>query len=264
MVDFAVMADDAPANRSSLGTLCVKGRFGPGSSRRDRITTPPGEGRRPLARGSWDEALDLAADGLARPSSPVRCRWPAPRRPRGRLRHAEVVRAVMGTNNVDHCTRLCHSPSVEAMLGLDGSGATSNSYVDTRRPAASWSWAPDASANHPVIAIRSGARCTPVRAIVVINPKRIELVNQADLWIAQRPGTDVTTLNAMAKVIPRRGPGQSGLRPRAHRRVETWRQSARAVHARSRPGRVTGVPKRDIAQAARWYARPPFAGSCLV
>src|SRR5215510_13665613 len=64
---LAVMADDAPANRSSLGTLCVKGRFGTGFIHaRDRVTTPLVKVDGRWQEASWDEALDVAADGLAR------------------------------------------------------------------------------------------------------------------------------------------------------------------------------------------------------
>ena len=175
----------------------------------------------------------------------------------------KFVRAVMGTNNVDHCTRLCHSPSVEAMLVSMGSGATSNSYVDYEEAGCVMVVGADASANHPVIAIRFRRAMHHGARIVVINPKRIELVNQADLWIAQRPGTDVTLFNAMAKVILDEGLANLDFVRARTEGFETWRQSLEPFTL-EQAERVTGVPKRDIAQAARWYARPPFAGSCLV
>ena len=100
----------------------------------------------------------------------------------------KLCRAVMGTNNVDHCTRLCHSPSVEAMLASMGSGATSNSYVDYEEAGCLMVVGADASANHPVIAIRFRRAMKRGARIIVVNPKRVELCDQADLWIQQRPG----------------------------------------------------------------------------
>src|SRR5437773_1361099 len=261
---LAVMADDAPANRSSLGTLCVKGRFGTGFVHaRDRITTPLVKVDGRWREASWDEALDLAADGLARHHRRFGALASAKATNEDGHAMQQFGGAVMGTNNVDHCTRLCHSPSVEAMLVSMGSGATSNSYVDYEEAGCVMVVGADASANHPVIAIRFRRAMHHGARIVVINPKRIELVNQADLWIAQRPGTDVTLFNAMAKVILDEGLANLDFVRARTEGFETWRQSLEPFTL-EQAERVTGVPKRDIAQAARWYARPPFAGSCLV
>src|SRR5207249_3820557 len=175
---LAVMADDAPANRSSLGTLCVKGRFGTGFVHaRDRITMPLVKVDGRWREASWDEALDLAADGLARHHRRFGALASAKATNEDGYVIQKFVRAVMGTNNVDHCTRLCHSPSVEVMLD--------------------------------------------------------EGLANLDFVRARTEG------------------------------FETWRQSLEPFTL-EQAERVTGVPKRDIAQAARWYARPPFAGSCLV
>src|SRR5438445_616645 len=261
---LAVMADDAPANRSSLGTLCVKGRFGTGFVHaRDRITTPLVKVDGRWREASWDEALDLAADGLARHHRRFGALASAKATNEDGYVMQKFVRAVMGTNNVDHCTRLCHSPSVEAMLVSMGSGATSNSYVDYEEAGCVMVVGADASANHPVIAIRFRRAMHHGARIVVINPKRIELVNQADLWIAQRPGTDVTRFTAMAKGILDEGLANLDFVRARTEGFETWRQSLEPFTL-EQAERVTGVPKRDIAQAARWYARPPFAGSCLI
>src|SRR2546427_2799396 len=261
---LAVMADDAPANRSSLGTLCVKGRFGTGFVHaRDRITTPLVKVDGRWREASWDEALDVAADGLARHHRRFGALASAKATNEDGYVIQKLVRAVRGTHHVDHCTRLCHSPSVEAMLVSMGSGATSNSYVDYEEAGCVMVVGADASANHPVIAIRFRRAMRHGARIVVVNPKRIELVNQADLWIAQRPGTDVTLFNAMAKVILDEGLANLDFVRARTEGFATWRQSLEPFTL-EQAERVTGVPKRDIAQAARWYARPPFAGSCLV
>jgi len=274
---LALMADDAPANRSSLGTLCVKGRFGTGFVHaRDRVTTPLVKVDGRWRETSWDEALDAAADGLARHHRRFGALASAKATNEDGYVIQKFVRAVMGTNNVDHCTRLCHSPSVEAMLASMGSGATSNSYVDYEEAGCVMVVGADPSANHPVIAIRFRRAMRRGARIVVVNPKRIELVNQADLWIAQRPGTDVTLFNAMAKVILDEGLANLDFIDTRTEGFETWRQSLEPFTL-DQAERVTGVPKRDIAQAARWYARPPDGhargatspsglprGSCLV
>ena len=110
----------------------------------------------------------------------------------------------MQRNHIDHCTRLCHSPSVEAMLTSLGSGATSNSYIDYEEAGCLVIIGSDANSNHPVAAsrmrravIENGAK------LVVINPRRIDMCDFADLWLRPRPGTDVALLNGIANVILR-------------------------------------------------------------
>ena len=175
----------------------------------------------------------------------------------------KFARVVMSTNDIDHCTRLCHSPSVEAMLASMGSGATSNSYVDYEEAGCLMVVGADASSNHPVIAVRFRRAVSRGARLIVVNPKRVELCDQADLWIRQRPGTDVALFNAMARVIL-----DEGLHDDAFVRARTdgfhaWRGSLEP-YTLAYAERVTGVPARDIAQAARWYAQPPFSGSCLI
>jgi formate dehydrogenase alpha subunit len=261
---LAVMADDVPANRSSEGMLCVKGRFGTGFVHaRDRVVRPMVRRDGAWHPVSWDEALDAAADGLAR----HRGRFGALASAKATNEDGYVIqklcRVVMGTNNVDHCTRLCHSPSVEAMLASMGSGATSNSYVDYEQAGCLMIVGADASANHPVIAIRFRRAMARGARIIVVNPKRVELCDQADLWIRQQPGTDVALFNAMARVILDEGLAHRDFIRDRTENFEAWRASL-AEFTLERAAALTGVPAADIAQAARWYARPPFSGSCLI
>src|SRR5437867_2490105 len=221
---LALMADDVPSNKSSLGTLCVKGRFGTGFVHSpDRITHPMVRRDGRWVRTSWDEALATAAAGLAKHRGRFGALASAKATNEDGYAIQKFCRVVMQTNDVDHCTRLCHSPSVEAMLACMGSGATSNSYQDYAEAGCLMIVGADASANHPVIAIRFRRAVSRGARLIVVNPKRVDLCDQADLWLQPRPGTDVALFNAMA-----------------------------------------GVRASDIAQAARWYARPPFAGSCLI
>ena len=274
---LAVMADDVPANGSSRGMLCVKGRFGTGFVHaRDRILTPLVKRDGRWLEVGWDEALDVAAEGLARHRGRFGALASAKATNEDGYLVQKLCRVVMGTNDVDHCTRLCHSPSVEAMLASMGSGATSNSYQDYEEAGCIMVVGADASANHPVIAVRFRRAVSRGARLIVVNPKRVELCEQADLWIQQRPGTDVALFNAMARVII-----QEGLADEAFVRARTegfhaW-QGSLERYSLEYAERVTGVPARDIAQAARWYARPPVpdragvglppaaaGGSCLV
>ncbi len=261
---LALMADDAPGNPSSLGMLCVKGRFGTGFVHAaDRVLRPLVKRDGRWREASWDEALDAAALGLARHRGRFGALASAKATNEDGYLVQKLCRVVMATNNVDHCTRLCHSPSVEAMLASMGSGATSNSYVDYEEAGCLMIVGADASANHPVIAVRFRRAMARGARIVVVNPKRVELCDQADLWLQQRPGTDVTLFNAMARVILDEGLANLDFVRDRTEGFEAWRASLGDVTL-ERAAEVTGVPAAAIAQAARWYARPPFAGSCLV
>jgi len=261
---LAAMADDVPGNASSHGTLCVKGRFATGFVHsRDRITAPMIKRDGRWETVSWDEALDAAADGFARNRGRFGALASAKATNEDGYVIQKLTRVVMGTNNVDHCTRLCHSPSVEAMLVSMGSGATSNSYQDYEEAGCLMVVGADASANHPVIAIRFRQAVAKGARLIVVNPKRVELCDQADLWIRQNPGTDVALFNAIARVILDEGLADLDF---VRARTEDFEEWVRALepYTLDYAERVTGVPRADIAQAARWYARPPFAGSCLI
>jgi formate dehydrogenase alpha subunit len=261
---LALMTDDVPSNRSSLGMLCVKGRFGTGFIHsRDRITRPMVRRDGRWVAVGWDEALDAAAEGLATHRGAFGALASAKATNEDGYVVQKFCRVVMQTNDVDHCTRLCHSPSVEAMLVSMGSGATSNSYQDYEDAGCLLVVGADASANHPVIAVRFRRAVSRGARLVVVNPKRIELCDQADLWIQNRPGTDVALFNTMARVILDEGLANDAFIRARTEGFEAWRASLDGFTL-ERAERVTGVPAGDIARAARWYARPPFAGSCLV
>ena len=261
---LALMADDVPSNKSSLGTLCVKGRFGTGFVHSpDRITHPMVRRDGRWVRTSWDEALATAAAGLAKHRGRFGALASAKATNEDGYAIQKFCRVVMQTNDVDHCTRLCHSPSVEAMLACMGSGATSNSYQDYAEAGCLMVVGADASANHPVIAIRFRRAVSRGARLIVVNPKRVDLCDQADLWLQPRPGTDVALFNAMARVILDEDLANLDFVRTRTAGFEDWRASLRPFSLEYAE-RMTGVPASDIAQAARWYARPPFAGSCLI
>ncbi len=257
---------DNPDNQSSLGMLCVKGRFGYSFvQHEDRITTPLVRRNGKLLPASWDEALDYVAERLSNYRGDefgTLCSAKATNED-GYVQQ-KWARLVMGSNNIDHCTRLCHAPSVGAMLEALGSGATSNSYVDYEEAGCLVIVGSDANSNHPVAAARMRRAVIERGAkLIVINPRRIEMCDFAELWLRPRPGTDVALLNAMAKVILDEGlADEEFIRDRTEG-FEEWRRVVDKYTLEFAEG-LTGVPGDDIARAARIYARPAFGGSCLI
>ncbi len=264
--DRIIQMLDDPANRSSVGMLCVKGRFGYNFvHHEDRLTSPLVRKDGELAPVSWDEALDYVVERLVEyhgDSFATLCSAKATNED-GYIQQ-KFARLLMQSNHIDHCTRLCHAPSVEAMLTALGSGATSNSYVDYEEAGCLLIIGSDANSNHPVAASRMRRAVVERGArLIVINPRRIDMCDFADVWLRPRPGTDVALLNAFAKVILDEALLDEKFVEARTEGFDEWRQ----VVDRYDPAyaeKITGVPAEDIARAARMYARPPFSGSCLI
>ena len=206
--DTIVEMLDDPENDSSLGMLCVKGRFGyTFVHHEDRLTEPLVRINGSLQPATWDEALDFITDKLLSyegDSFATLCSAKATNED-GYIQQ-KFSRLVMQSNHIDHCTRLCHSPSVEAMLASLGSGATSNSYIDYEEAGCLLIIGSDANSNHPVAASRMRRAVVERGAkLIVINPRRIDMCDYADIWLRPRPGTDVALLNGMAHVILENG-----------------------------------------------------------
>ena len=259
------MLDD-PGNQSSLGMLCIKGRFGyTYVNHEDRLTTPLVRRNGTLTPASWDEALDYVTERLTEyrgDSFATLCSAKATNED-GYIQQ-KFARLVMQSNHIDHCTRLCHAPSVEAMLTALGSGATSNSYIDYEEAGCLVIIGSDANSNHPVAASRMRRGVIERGAkLIVINPRRIEMCDFAELWLRPRPGTDVALLNAMAKVILDEGLWDEEFVESRTEGFEEWRAVVDKYNLEYAE-QITGVHATDIAEAARIYAKPPFSGSCLI
>ncbi|MDI3279812.1 MAG: molybdopterin-dependent oxidoreductase, partial [Bacillota bacterium] len=243
----------------NYGLLCVKGRFGHGYLQHpERLKTPLVRRHGELVPASWAEALAAVASGLKR----IRERW-GPDALAGlasaRCTNEEnylfqkLFRAVLGTNNVDHCARLCHAPTLTGLQKAFGSGAMTNSLADlalSRCYLVVGSNTPEA---HPGVALqlqrgrRRGAR------LLVVDPRRTDLAEGADLHLRPRPGTDVALFHALAHVIVTERLYDAEF---IRRRTEGFAALARAVR-RCPPEwaeAVTGVPAGVIREAARIYA----------
>jgi formate dehydrogenase alpha subunit len=238
------------------GNLCVKGRFGYDfiySAR--RVTSPlirvtrqlPGE--RTAAKDpsewrevSWDEALDYTADRLVEiyqrdgsDAMSVYCCAKATNEDNYLLQ--KLFRALFRTNNVDHCTRLCHAGSVVALQMAIGSAAMSNTAAEV--------------IENDVFIITAvekyGAK------LIVVDPRRVEMVNYAALWLPEKPGSDVPVFSAMAHVIIKEKLYNEEF---IRERTEGFEEFAASMekftpeYAES----ISGVDRNLIVQAARMYA----------
>ena len=224
---------ESPGNE---GRLCVKGRYGwDYAEHPQRLTVPlvrrdAWYPKRPLSKdredgrrkpgglvdyaevlpafreASWDEALDLVArrlsgirdehgpDALAGFGSAKCSNEEA-------YLFQKLVRACWGTNNVDHCTRLCHASSVAALLEGIGSGAVTTTYRDVANAEAALIAGSNTTSNHPVAASFFKEAHKRGTRLIVVDPRRSAIADHADWYCRIKPGTDVAFYNSMMQVI---------------------------------------------------------------
>jgi formate dehydrogenase alpha subunit len=272
----AVRGDpEGPANR---GSLCVKGRWGfDFLSHPDRLTKPliriPGVPRGAGHNGkvteifreaTWDEALGLAASKLLElkpnygPDS-IAALSSAKCTNEDNYVMQKFARAVLGTNNVDHCARLCHASTVVGGIAAFGQGAMSNSYSDFEKTDLFFIIGSNTTECHPIIGsiIKRRVRFGGAR-LIVAEPRSIELTRFATVRLPHKPGTDVALINGLMHVIIRDGLEDKKFIQERTEGFEEMRQlvasfTPEVVEA------ITGVPKADIEAAAHLFAQAKSA-----
>jgi formate dehydrogenase major subunit len=254
----------------SRGQLCAKGwnadKF---LSHPARLTTPLLRRGRQLEPVSWETALAAAAnalraaqhDGGADAVGVISC---ARATNEDNFAAMKFARAVLGTNNVDHCARICHAPSVAGLSRTLGSGAMTNSISDIDRADLLLVVGSDTTENHAII----GARMLQAKArgarLIVVDPRRTRLAEFADLHLQLRLGTDIPLINGMLHAIFTYGWEDRSYLAERCEHVDALR-AAVADFPLERVERITRVPAHDIVEAARWYATTPraFLAYCL-
>jgi formate dehydrogenase major subunit len=199
-----------PARHSpvSKGHLCSKGRYAfEFVSAADRMTEPMIREEGGWRPATWEAAIAAAAAGLRRAidnggSDAVGVLASARQTNEENYLTQKFARTVIGTNNVDCCARVCHAPSSTALKQMLGSGLATNSFDDIERAQAILVFGANATENHPVLGarIKQAARRRGA-ALIVVDPRRIELAMHADCYLPVRPGANLPLLNAMAHVI---------------------------------------------------------------
>jgi len=238
------------------GSLCVKGRFGIAEfvHHPERLTTPLIRRNGELTEASWDEALDLVASKLAK-YSPDEVAVVSSAKCTNEENYViqKLARVVLGTNNVDHCARLCHASTVAGLGQSFGAGAMTNSINEIGDAGCILAIGTNTTSAHPVIglqvvkAVRNGAK------LIVANPRQIDLVRLADLWLSHKPGTDVALLMGMMRVIVDEGLLDSAFIEARCENYDAFKESLKSFDLDTVEG-ITGVAKDKIAEAARIYA----------
>ncbi len=262
---YRVMAQEGPPN---YGALCVKGRFGLGFLHHpDRLKTPLIRRRKgaELEPAGWDKALDFAASRLARiaaESGPDALYFVSSAKATNEENYLmqKLARAAVGTHNVDHCARLCHSSSTAALSRSLGSAAMSNTLEEIGLSDVILVAGSNTIETHPVVGARIKKAAREGAFLIVADPRRVGLAEVADLWLRLRPGTDAVLFGAMARHLVDAGRFDRGFVERRAEGFEEWWQSARA-YTLEFAEETTGVPAARIREAAERYADARAAAS---
>ncbi|MCB1760920.1 MAG: formate dehydrogenase subunit alpha [Gammaproteobacteria bacterium] len=274
-----VSGRDGPANK---GRLCVKGRYGfDYVHHRQRLTTPlirrkdapkraelgldPTDPLRDFRSASWDEALALAAEGLRRIRDRDGGRALAGfGSAKGSNEEAylfqKLVRTGFGSNNVDHCTRLCHASSVAALLEMIGSGAVSNPVADVSKTDVILVIGSNTTENHPVAATFFKNEARQGKKLIVMDPRRTAIAAHATHYLQFKPDTDVALLNALMHAVIDQGlVDQPFIDTRTQGFAEL--QAHLAPFTPERMQEICGIDALRIREVARIYAS---AGSAMI
>ncbi|NWF70804.1 MAG: formate dehydrogenase subunit alpha [Chloroflexi bacterium] len=247
----------------NYGNLCVKGRFG------TDFTTHPGRLKAPLIRdggpgqfreATWDEALTLVSEKLTQivresGGDSIATYACAKATNEDNYVFQKWVRAVLKTNNVDHCARLCHAGSVTGLQLAIGSSAMSNSIAEMEHLETFIVTGSNTTETHPVISLflKKAVRQNGAK-LIVIDPRQIEMTDFATLWLRQKPGTDVAVFQAMAHVIVREGLYNREFIAARTEEFEHYVETLEGFTPEWAES-VSGVPAADIRAAARLYAQ---------
>ncbi|MFI3275947.1 formate dehydrogenase subunit alpha [Vibrio sp.] len=200
---------DSPVNE---GMLCVKGRFGFDFVGSDaRLTTPLIRKDGWLQPASWEEAITLIADKFTAikqgfGSNALAGFSSAKTTNEDNYAFQKFIRRELGTNNVDHCARLCHASTVTGLEASLGSGAMTNDIPSIKHSDVIFIIGSDTTSAHPIIGshIKQAVRHNGAR-LIVADPKRIDIADHAELYLAHRPGTDVMLINGVMQQIIKHG-----------------------------------------------------------
>src|SRR5712691_2460106 len=266
-----VAGRESPVNHARL---CVKGRDGfDYAHHQERLVVPlirkpeyypkAAEGlanpREAFREATWDEALDMAAQRFMTikqhfGSQALAGFGSAKCSNEDNYLFQKLIRAVFGTNNVDHCTRLCHASSVAALMEQIGSGSVSNPFADCLETEAIFIIGSNTTHNHPVAATFMKQAAKAGTTLIVADPRRPEMADYADYYVRFNPGTDVALLNGMMHVIIREGLYDEQFIEERTEQFDELRGTVQHYTPRV-VARLTGIPEQRIIDVARAYGQ---------
>jgi len=254
---------DAAAN---MGHTCLKGRYAfKFYDHPDRLRTPMIRKDNKLVEATWEEAYDLIAEKLTyykKEYGPDSLAGISSSRCTNEENYLmqKFVRAVLGTNNIDGCARVCHSPTALGMQRTFGTGASTNSIKDLDITECMMVIGANPTEAHPVTGARIKQQAMKGTTLIVIDPRRTELARYAQHHLQLRPGTNVAVLNMMMYYIVKENwMDQSFIDNRTEGYLD-FKTSLMALDI-DKMEAVSGVPRGQVKAAAKAYATSASAMS---
>jgi formate dehydrogenase alpha subunit len=242
--------------------MCVKGRYGwDFIHHEDRLKHPLIRRNGVLEKATWEEAYDYIEANYRS----ILSQWgpeafailsSAKCTNEENYLMQKFSRAAIGTNNVDHCARLCHASTVTGLIRTLGSGAMTNSINDLTNDAeVIFIIGSNTTEAHPVIGVKIKQAVEAGKTkLIVADPRQIELARMAEVHLQQRPGTDIAIINAMLKVI-----FDENLIDEKYiaERTEGFDKLKEKIDTENLQDlcKIAGVPKDKVVEAARLYAK---------
>lgn len=240
------------------GHACVKGRFAHGfATSPDRLTTPLIRSGQQLQPATWDQALAFIADRLhdviARhgPDAVAAISSARATNEENYLMQ-KLMRTVIGTNNVDNCSRICHAPSAAGLTAAFGLSGGTNPADDIELADCILLAGANPTEAHPVVGARILQRVLSGARLVVVDPRRTALAGYADVHLAGRPGSNVAVFNGLARIMLDEGWIDADFLSERTDGLDELREQLRWFTA-ARVEDISGVPAGALQEAARLY-----------
>jgi formate dehydrogenase major subunit len=228
---------------------------------RDRVATPA-DWYTPFREATWEEVLELTAQELQRIKSErgpdaLACFSSAKCSNEENYLIMRMFRGAIGTNNVDHCTRLCHSTSVAAMQRAINTAAASGSMREIEEACdVIFIAGANTTESHPVFGAALKRAHEKRAKLIVADPRRTELAGRADIHLQMQPGTDVALYSAMLNhILAQNLENKSFIGARTHDFDQV--RAAVQPYTPDKAAKITGIPAERIRAAAEIYAKGP-------
>ncbi|MDH2430820.1 formate dehydrogenase subunit alpha [Sphaerisporangium sp. TRM90804] len=254
----AVLPDrEGPVNR---GHACVKGRFAHGFVRApDRLTRPLLRRRGGFEPVSWAEALAHVARGMraaVAEGGPDAVAAISSARATNEENYLvqKFMRVVIGSNNVDNCSRLCHSPSAAGLTASFGLPGGTDVFEEAEKADCLLVVGANPAEAHPVVGARLFQKVLRGARLVVADPRAVGLAEYADVHLRPRPGTNVALFHGLAHILLAEGLADRDFL-RDHAAGMTELAELLAGYPPERVAAITGIPAEDLVAAARLYGR---------
>lgn len=266
-----ILGAEPGPGRTNESELCLKGYYGWDFLKNTKRLTA--RLTKPLLRRtraeqfqevSWEEAIGFAAERLQeikqKYGPDAIMATGSARGPGNEANYImqKFVRAVLGTNNIDHCARVCHGSSVSGLAATLGNGAMSNSIPEIEDTKCVFIFGYNAADSHPIVARRILKAKEKGAKVIVTDPRFTEQARVADLWLPIKNGTNMALVNAFGNVLITEGLYKRDYVASFTEGFEAYKKVVERYtpeYAES----ITGIPAQDIREAARIYAKAPSA-----